>query len=460
MALKTEYVIAGIIIALLVGVGAGYFYGQYPIAGYKEEIQNLETENTSLEDQKEQLQADLASIQSQIESLTANLTVTRSSMEGLKIELLETRTEIETVQLSYSELEVEYILLQNVYQDIEDEYYKLQSDNDELQESYDVLQAAFEGLNQSYSDLLNCLDSTIIDSYVQSIEYNISAGTDRTWEFLIPKYGIIWEARISFSGEYVSMSHAWRRGEERFFVGSSGRSLIYKDSEYLVYYGRQEYLWGNITVEYYLDPHDSNKIWVAGTILSNLPTIGSGGSAYIDIYDIPEIDGFAEIGEWPPFEDMPLVYDVTYNNSIRSEESAWDTENKAMEISAMINNSNLYVCAVIPDDYLSEDYQIDALYLYLNGELGTTIRWTTADTYRVNLWATYGAVSQYSHTGGGEPGADGIYTIEIHYPLGDLKVDELSIQFAEVTKYNVQGFFETSSYWVGATIYDIFVLGN
>ena len=126
----------------------------------------------------------------------------------------------------------------------------------------------------------------------------------------------------------------------------------------------------------------------------------------------------------------------------------------------MIDTSNIYVCVMFNDDYLSEDYQIDAIYLYLNGEPRTTIRWTTADPYRENLWATYGAVSQYSHTGGGISGADGIYTIEILYPLGDLSVYEVSIQFAEVTKYNAQGFYETISYWVGAPIYDILVLWN
>jgi hypothetical protein len=76
------------------------------------------------------------------------------------------------------------------------------------------------------------------------------------------------------------------------------------------------------------------------------------------------------------------------------------------------------------------------------------------------LGATYGAVSQYSHTGGGKSGTNGIYTIEILYPLEDLKVDEVSFQFAEVTKYTAQGFFEISSFWVGTPLYDICLLWN
>ncbi len=123
----------------------------------------------------------------------------------------------------------------------------------------------------------------MIHNFTQSTEYNISAGTERTWEFLIPEYGIIWEAKISFSGEDVSMSHAWRRGGERFFVGGSSRPLTYTSSDEFVYYGRQEYLWGTITVDYYQDDTDPNKIWVMGNIMTNLPTISRGADAYIDI---------------------------------------------------------------------------------------------------------------------------------------------------------------------------------
>ena len=121
-----------------------------------------------------------------------------------------------------------------------------------------------------------------IHNSTQTIEFNMSAGTERTWEFLILEYGIIWEAEINFSGTKVSMSHAWRRGEERVFVGSSGISLTYTGSADIVYYGRQEYLWGTITVDYYQDDTDPNKIWVMGSIMTNLPTISRDANAYID----------------------------------------------------------------------------------------------------------------------------------------------------------------------------------
>ena len=140
-----------------------------------------------------------------------------------------------------------------------------------------------EEVQQIYNDLLGALNMTIVQDYTQSIEYNISAGTERTWEFFIPKYGIVWEAKISFSGSYVSMSHSWRRGDERVFVGSSGISLTEKDYADLVYYGIQEHLWGTITVDYYLHETYPDKLWVTGSITTNLPTISRLAHAYIDI---------------------------------------------------------------------------------------------------------------------------------------------------------------------------------
>ena len=124
---------------------------------------------------------------------------------------------------------------------------------------------------------------TVVEGCSQTIEYNISAGTDRTWEFLIPEYGIIWEAKISFSGVKVIMSHAWRRGEERVFVGSSEISLTYQDSADIVYYGIQEHLWGTITVDNYQLDGDPNKLWVTGSIMTNLPTISREANADFDI---------------------------------------------------------------------------------------------------------------------------------------------------------------------------------
>lgn len=203
--------------------------------------------------------------ETQINSLT-------STISNLNSQIIEVETENEEIHSKIAILQEEKSALESEISDLENKYEEMQ----DFLENY-------EEINQSYMRLLYTLNMTVLQSFTQVIDYNISAGTERTWEFLIPKYGVIWEAKISFSGDYVSMSHAWRRGEERIFVGSSGVSLTYKGSEDIVYYGIQEHLWGTITVDYYLDERDSNKLWVMGSIMTNLPTINRGGHAYIDI---------------------------------------------------------------------------------------------------------------------------------------------------------------------------------
>ena len=179
---------------------------------------------------------------------------------------------------------------------------------------------------------------------------------------------------------------------------------------------------------------------------------GPRGELWV-LTEIPDqalrIDGYADEREWPTFQLSTLKYRVTFENSIRNNALAWDRADKYLSFSAFRSGAYLYLCVIIQDDYLSEDYQIDALYLYLNGEPRTTIRWTTEGAYRENLWATYDAKAQYSHTGNGVSGEDGLYTIEIRYPIDENEnIIEIGFQYGEVTTYTAAGFFETSTYWV------------
>jgi hypothetical protein len=166
----------------------------------------------------------------------------------------------------------------------------------------------------------------------------------------------------------------------------------------------------------------------------------------------PTIDGYVEVGEWADFQESTLEYWITYNHSVRCDSVAWDTNDKNMSSSILLDDTHLYACFLIPDDYLSEEFQIRAVFLYINGYPETTYRWTSQDEYRSNSWATYGADAQYSHSSNGVSGADGIYTIELSYPIGDLEVNEVAIQYAEVTRNTAQGFYEMSTYWVGDSL--------
>lgn len=148
--------------------------------------------------------------------------------------------------------------------------------------------AICDRFRQEYEDLKNAINMTVIDSYAERIEFNISTGTDRSWLFLIPKHNIVYEAHIIFTGDYVSISHSWYNETTRINLGGSGRSLVRKGYEEVSpYYGLQEFLWGTITVNYYytLDTHPdlANKLKIGCAIVTNLPTIGGHRGTYIDI---------------------------------------------------------------------------------------------------------------------------------------------------------------------------------
>ena len=104
-----------------------------------------------------------------------------------------------------------------------------------------------------------------MQNYTRTIPYNITAGTSRTWSFVIPKGGLVWEANIWFSSGYISLGHTWKRGELSGNVGGSGLSL-----EYLGY-PPQDYCSGTITCKWFDD--GSGRIQVTGIITTEFKDI-------------------------------------------------------------------------------------------------------------------------------------------------------------------------------------------
>jgi len=98
MGFKTEYAVAGIIIAIIVGVVGGYFYGQSLIAGYKKEINSLENKNLELSDQKEQLQVELTSLQCQLDNTIASLNTTQYFLEDHQARIEEIEEELKQLK--------------------------------------------------------------------------------------------------------------------------------------------------------------------------------------------------------------------------------------------------------------------------------------------------------------------------------------------------------------------------
>ena len=118
-------ILVGIVVGLLVGAGAGYFYGQSLIAGYIEEVDKLETESLELRIQLEKLRGEFTGLQDQLDLVMANLTITRSSLKDLQRELSETTADYEALQLLYSTLEQEYTSLELSYEAVKEDYDKL-----------------------------------------------------------------------------------------------------------------------------------------------------------------------------------------------------------------------------------------------------------------------------------------------------------------------------------------------
>jgi len=259
-----------VVIALIVGAGAGYMIGNSPVSSLMEERDGLEAEYDSLYLALQSLEVELEEAEFNIIGLNRTILL----LSDRYADMIFIDHENQVLQQQYIEIESEMSILAEDYQYVEDKY-------DELQVDCELLQEAFESLNQSYTDLLNSLNMTVVEGFSQTIEYNISAGTDRTWEFLIPEYGVIWEASINFNGWHVKHTHSWRRGDERYLVGRGSNSLITEGVDWIVYYGPREYLWGTLKLEYYLDDRYTNKIWAICTMRSQLPTIGGNWDAEI-----------------------------------------------------------------------------------------------------------------------------------------------------------------------------------
>ena len=114
MVLKTEHAMVGIIIALLVGTVSGYIYGQSPIAGYKEEIDRLETINLGISEKKAQLLEEYVALQDKLEDVQESLNQSARAYN----DLLQDQVQL---TISYNELQEEYTSLSNKLKLLEEE---------------------------------------------------------------------------------------------------------------------------------------------------------------------------------------------------------------------------------------------------------------------------------------------------------------------------------------------------
>jgi len=192
MVLQTEYAVAGFIIALLMGTGVGYFVGQSPIAGYKEEIDELETENLHLKELKSQLLEENIAFQDLMEEVNESLT---------------------QCSHNYEELQEDYVTLNEKHINLEDDFNQLES--------------SLEILENNYRGLLTSMRIIDAKGYSRTEEFDLPAGQTLRYEYDVG-FGIIWVVDISFThhgGSRFECYISWWQGEQGGLVSGGSDTL-------------------------------------------------------------------------------------------------------------------------------------------------------------------------------------------------------------------------------------------
>ncbi len=150
----------------------------------------------------------------------------------------------------------------------------LQSQLAYLNQSHQELQADYEELNDNYSALLDTLGFIDAKNYSRTDSFNLTAVQTKSFNYDVG-YGIIWEATIEFSSDYVTIIFAYNFNDTRYFVGSSGQSLSYLG------YPPQTDLCGTIQVEVY--DGDYPEIWIHGYVSTQFPEVDRSATELINV---------------------------------------------------------------------------------------------------------------------------------------------------------------------------------
>jgi hypothetical protein len=198
------------------------------------------------------------------------------------------------------------------------------------------------------------------------------------------------------------------------------------------------------------------------------------------ILSSPTIDGHIGEKEWGKFQPLVIPYWITYKNSTIYGAQPWDTKDKNCEISLQTYASHLYMCLKIPGYFLSKEYPMRILQIYLDDHLNNYIdrrglllgseyyfgqdypfiaNIFDGIAYRdgedgkedIQLGGTCDTSVKYSHTSNGISSANGTYIFEFDLPLKPVTNDvydavpgnlDIKITWGEAT-YE----FLDSSYW-------------
>ena len=216
----------------------------------------------------------------QISSLTSEKSILQEHAAMLESQLNSATAEKASLESQLNSAIVDKASLQTAKKDLEEQVNILTQEKTNLCTQINAINKEKQDALDKYNLLLDTLNATVIKNWIQTIQYNISAGTNKVWTFVIPERGILWDVEIQFSATYVGMIYSWRQGDKRGFVGSSGMSLVAIDHPYLPYYGPQQYLYGTIKVNYFDD--GKGRLWVDAYLTTQFDQINRGGEAYFD----------------------------------------------------------------------------------------------------------------------------------------------------------------------------------
>jgi len=409
-----------VVIALIVGAGAGYMVGNSPVSSLMEERDQLEAEYHSSSLAVQSLEAELNSTQELLAEGQRNWELFR---ERYLVMLWENQEFKEQV----IDLEVEIIGLQNDYQHMFDEY-------EELHDYYMELEEEYEKLNENYLGLLDTLNYLDAKNYSRTNNFNLTAGQSTSFTYDIGQ-GIIWKIDINFDGSKGWVGIYWRRGDQGGIITGGSDTLTEKIP----------YISGTANTEIYEDG-DMINIFTS-VMVTDFPSTSRTGHGRFQLDwtpSQPTIDGFAMLGEWPEFQDLRLDYWITYKLGKAADAVSWDTNDKIVKVSVIRDSSILYLCLKIPDDYVNDEHQVDGLDINIaNLNIRKYIRW---DANEIRITGTDGhGTAKYNYK-------DNTYFIELEIPIFSLIDLEIEISYVEATRYTVMGTFEESSYWVGGPL--------
>lgn len=185
MILKTEHVLAGIVISLLFGSGAGYVFGQSPIAGYKEEIERLETENAHTKDETQELQEEITNLGVEIEIVNELLIQSQDDKAKLQDKydsLLQRMWSLRSYEVNVTSLAID-LMAKRANHSWEEGYYNPDIQGliviwDYTDWAYDI----YEGLTEEFQKR----GGSVITAYHFTSAHRLRETTE---EFLTGKYG-------------------------------------------------------------------------------------------------------------------------------------------------------------------------------------------------------------------------------------------------------------------------------